>query len=71
MINSVPTRQGMTVVDPPGGWKYGFPAPLEKDYMQQLINAGYPTSEIDLALKYSRYWCASENENVDRNRCVL
>lgn len=45
-----------TIVDPPEGWKYGFPAPLEKDYKKQLYKAGYPENMIDLALKHSRYW---------------
>ena len=45
----------MTLVDPPGGWLYGFPAPLEEDYEQQLRNAGYPEKDIPFALRYSRY----------------
>lgn len=45
-----------TIVDPPEGWKYGFPAPLQGDYERQLIDAGYPQSRIELALRYSRYW---------------
>ena len=44
------------MVDPPSGWKYGFPAPLKKDYRQQLIDAKYPKDEIDFAMRYSRYW---------------
>jgi len=44
------------IVDPPSGWRYGFPAPLQKDYVKQLRQAGYPELELDLALKYSRYW---------------
>jgi len=46
---------GFTVVDPPRGWKYGFPAPLEKDYEAQLRKAGYPPDHIQYALKNSRY----------------
>lgn len=45
-----------TIVDPPEGWRYGFPAPLQEDYERQLIDAGYPKQSIELALKYSRYW---------------
>ena len=46
----------MTIlVDPPSGWMYGFPAPLEDDYEQQLKDAGYPLKDIPLALKHSRY----------------
>lgn len=43
------------LVDPPTGWTYGFPAPLEDDYEAQLRKAGYPEKDIPLALKHSRY----------------
>lgn len=43
------------LVDPPRGWAYGFPAPLQEDYEQQLRDAGYPEKDIPLALQYSRY----------------
>jgi hypothetical protein len=46
------------MVDPPSGWKYGFPKPLdkEKSYEQQLKEAGYPEEDIPFALKHSRYY---------------
>lgn len=50
----------VTMVDPPSGWRYGFPAPLKEDYKQQLLDAGYPEKDIELALKYSRYWETAE-----------
>lgn len=50
----------VTMVDPPSGWKYGFPAPLKEDYKQQLLDAGYPEKDIELALTYSRYWETAE-----------
>jgi len=43
------------LVDPPSGWMYGFPAPLEDDYENQLRKAGYPERDIPLALRHSRY----------------
>ncbi len=43
------------LVDPPSGWMYGFPAPLEEDYEAQLRKAGYPEKDIPLALRHSRY----------------
>lgn len=49
-----------TYVDPPSGWMYGFPAPLQEDYKQQLIDAGYPMKDIEFAQQHSRYW---ENED--------
>lgn len=44
------------IVDPPAGWKYGFPAILQNDYKQQLLDAEYPAKDIDIAIRYSRYW---------------
>lgn len=44
------------MVDPPGGWMYGFPKILEEDYRQQLIDSGYPEGDIEFALRYSREW---------------
>jgi hypothetical protein len=45
-------------IDPPGGWKYGFPKVLEegKSYKELLIESGYPEEDMELALKYSRQW---------------
>lgn len=45
----------VTYVDPPGGWLYGFPAPLQGDYEKQLRKAGYPEADIPLALEHSWY----------------
>lgn len=46
------------MVDPPGGWKYGFPREIKdgESYEGMLREAGYPERDIGLALKYSRYW---------------
>jgi hypothetical protein len=43
------------LVDPPSGWMYGFPAPLQDDYEGQLRRAGYPEKDIPFAVKHSRY----------------
>ncbi len=43
------------IVDPPQGWAYGFPAPLQEDYKQQLLDAGYPEKDIPMAMRHSRY----------------
>jgi hypothetical protein len=50
----------MLFVDPPEGWKYGFPAPAQNDYLQQLLDAGYPEDKIPFALKHSRYFTQEE-----------
>jgi len=52
------------IVDPPSGWMYGFPAPLQEDYEQQLRNAGYPEKDIPTALKHSRYIGTREELNA-------
>lgn len=50
------------IVDPPSGWKYGFPRPLiwadEKETFEEfLLRNGYPQHEIDNGgAKYCRYW---------------
>lgn len=44
------------MVDPPNGWRYGFPAIMQYDYEKQLMDAGYPEKDIEMALKHSRFW---------------
>ena len=50
------------IIDPPGGWKYGFPKEIPSDvvtseeFKEWLVASGYPERDIELALKYSRYW---------------
>lgn len=47
------------IVDPPSGWKYGFPkqAPEDvADFRQWLLDQGYPEKDVDFAMKYCRVW---------------
>lgn len=40
----------MKLIDPPSGWKYGFPKPIPTDVVdvkQWLVDNGYPKTEID------------------------
>ena len=40
----------VTMIDPPSGWKYGFPKVLPentKDTLKWLVENGYPQQEID------------------------
>ena len=60
------------IVDPPRGWKYGFPKPIPENILHidgafklWLLKEGYPSEEIEFALKYSRYWEAEVEENID------
>lgn len=57
------------IIDPPSGWKYGFPKPIPEEIIYEgsgledwLIEQGYPESEIHLA-KYSRYWESNTHDN--------
>jgi hypothetical protein len=51
------------IIDPPEGWKHGFPKILPEHLVRNmeeiptwLIENGYPEEDIELALKYSRFW---------------
>jgi hypothetical protein len=40
----------MKMIDPPSGWKYGFPKPIPTNVVnvkEWLVENGYPKSEID------------------------
>lgn len=50
----------MRMVDPPEGWRYGYPAPLEDNYEAQLRKSGYPEKDIPLAMNHSRFWGESD-----------
>lgn len=49
------------IVDPPSGWKYGFPCEWNKQlypHLDDLLRAkGYPEDEID-SIPYVRTWYA-------------
>ena len=59
-------------VDPPNGWKYGFPKAIpEKEIpraMQWIVEQGYPQELIDecAGFFYWRWW--EQEENVDEQR---
>lgn len=55
------------MIDPPSGWRYGFPKPVPQKVLKNeerlviwLIEQGYPEKEIPLAVEYSRYWEVEE-----------
>lgn len=59
-------------IDPPSGWKYGFPKvyPTDvdpKDTIKWLISQGYPQEEIDCCgdYFYCRYFSQEEEEEED------
>ena len=60
MLRNLEDKTMMTIIDPPSGWKYGFPKPLPEeveDVLEWLVSEGYPQSEIDAYGKhfYCRY----------------
>lgn len=59
------------MVDPPTGWKYGFPKLYNEekdgDFRQFLLNSGYPEKDVDFAMQYIRCWePESENDNLSK-----
>ena len=52
------------VIDPPSGWKYGFPkeVPEGVDLREWLLEEGYPEKDIELAMQYSRFWDSEEGK---------
>ena len=61
------------MIDPPSGWKYGFPKPIPKDvenYKEWLVANGYPQSEIDACGDhfYCREWEEDAADLVDKER---
>jgi uncharacterized protein (DUF3820 family) len=51
------------MIDPPEGWRYGFPKPVPENYLKNesllriwFQDQGYPTGKIDFALRFFRYW---------------
>jgi hypothetical protein len=60
----------MMLVDPPSGWRYGFPRPYDAtkdgDLGAFLVKNGYPSEDIDFALRYCRFIGTKEDlERVD------
>ena len=48
------------MVDPPSGWKYGFPREYDSDrdgsLREFLVNSRYPIEDIEFALQWMRAW---------------
>ena len=69
----------ITIIDPPSGWKYGFPKPLPEDRIEDvlvwLVEQGYPQSEIDgLGENFTnccRYWEQDEQAKQVITKTVI
>lgn len=60
-------KKYLTIVDPPSGWKYGFPKPIPEDQESRLhewlVENGYPQEEIDsFGDKFPCRWWIREAE---------
>jgi len=55
------------MVDPPSGWRYGFPMRYESDkdgdLEDFLVKNGYPAADAKFASQNSRFWYESDNED--------
>ena len=67
----------MMLVDPPSGWKYGFPrnynSKTDGDLGEFLVKHGYPRGDIDFALRHCRFissgseWSEEDLEYLKNN----
>lgn len=50
----------MLMIDPPEGWRYGFPKPIPKAHrhrtLEWLVDEGYPKELISERGFVCRYW---------------
>ncbi len=59
------------VIDPPSGWRYGFPRLVPDAFFDEdfdlgawLIECGYPAADVPLAVKRSRYWKVDNDKSA-------
>jgi len=62
----------MMWVDPPGGWRYGFPKIWKRDrpIEQWLIDNGYPEHDVEWGSQRMRWWPVEEgdeDETMDKS----
>jgi hypothetical protein len=63
------------MIDPPGGWQYGFPKPVHEEFHtlgedfdlgRWLVEQGYPEKDLELALRYGRYWEQEIDDGIEK-----
>jgi hypothetical protein len=70
------SKKTVLMIDPPSGWKYGFPMPLPdpkpENTMAWLVEQGYPQAEIDSLGQYfyCRYWEVEMNDDKEKQNEV-
>lgn len=57
------------MIDPPSGWKYGFPKeypdmtlPIE-ELKTWLVENGYPKDEVDFGIQYLRFYTLDDDHS--------
>jgi len=60
-------KKTVRMIDPPSGWRYGFPKAIPNDVknvLKWLVENGYPQAEIDACGEhfYCRHWEKDVNE---------
>lgn len=64
------TTEKLLIIDPPSGWRYGFPKPIPRDQLDRskewLVENGYPQIEIDALGDhfYYRFWEHDPNKDT-------
>lgn len=59
-------KKKVIMIDPPSGWKYGFPKPIPdncEDVLAWMVAEGYPQREIDRMGDY--FFCNQWEEEID------
>ena len=70
------SKKTVLMIDPPSGWKYGFPMPLPDPRPESttawLVEQGYPQAEIDSLGQYfyCRYWEVEMDDNKEKQNEV-
>jgi hypothetical protein len=54
----------MMWIDPPSGWRYGFPKIWTRQVpiQQWLIDNGYPEQDVEWASEHMRWWPVGEGD---------
>jgi peptidyl-tRNA hydrolase, PTH2 family len=66
-----------TMIDPPGGWQWGFPKPIPQDQLgrtrEWLVENGYPQSEIDALGEhfYYRFWETEVQPELEHKQVIV
>ena len=60
LLHIIELQREEIYVDPPEGWKYGFPKVWDKNKYPELnewlVQEGYPKKEIEKDSFYCRFW---------------